>query len=241
MSTRAMEPSELPSGLIDMVRRSTARLTDTLHALHPSDVGAPSRLPGWSRGHVLTHLANNAEGLTRLILGSQSGRSLPMYASVEGRNADIAAGATRPGGVIVAHADLANSTLAAAITSVSDWEASTVFATVTGPTERPMTDVLRMRLREVVIHHVDVAASHRFDDEDPDVIRELVRDAAGRFSPKSTNAVDLQIDGAAVATITSEVSTEPPVVVDLDGGTMLGWLTGRCDSRSDLPELPPWG
>ncbi|MEV0474381.1 maleylpyruvate isomerase N-terminal domain-containing protein, partial [Streptomyces prunicolor] len=30
---------------------------------HNASVAEPSRLPGWSRGHVLAHLARNADAL----------------------------------------------------------------------------------------------------------------------------------------------------------------------------------
>lgn len=236
-----MSSAGTPLELIELVQRATAGLTATAHAMETSDVAAPSGLPGWSRGHVLTHLANNAEGLVRLLLGTQSGRPLPMYASVEGRNADIAAGATRSAAVIVGHLDLVNASLDAAISVVGDWGARAVFSTVGGAAERPLPDVLRMRLREVAIHHVDLATRHQFIDEDPDVVRSLVVDAAERLSTDSSRTIDLFIDGAAVATIAPPEPAGPSAVVDLPGGAMIGWLTGRSDPGLDLPALPRWG
>ena len=41
---------------------STDRLLATAGALTGAQVAGPSRLPGWTRGHVLTHLARNADG-----------------------------------------------------------------------------------------------------------------------------------------------------------------------------------
>ncbi|HEX2301338.1 MAG TPA: maleylpyruvate isomerase N-terminal domain-containing protein, partial [Pseudonocardiaceae bacterium] len=60
------------------------------------ELSGPSRLPGWTRGHVVTHLARNAEGLTRLLTWARTGVETPMYPSREARAADIEAGAGRP-------------------------------------------------------------------------------------------------------------------------------------------------
>ena len=57
----------------------------------------PSLLPGWTRKHVVAHLAANAEALGRLLHWAKTGERTPMYSSTEQRNADIEAGATRPG------------------------------------------------------------------------------------------------------------------------------------------------
>ena len=70
--------------------------------LSNDDVAADSLLPNWSRGHVITHLANNARGLSNLIDWALSGVQKDMYVSVEQRGIDIEDGAKRPGNEIVA-------------------------------------------------------------------------------------------------------------------------------------------
>src|ERR1041385_6710494 len=60
------------------------------------DLTGPSRLPGWTRGHVVTHVARNAEALTRLLAWARTGIEPPMYPSAQARDADIEAGAARP-------------------------------------------------------------------------------------------------------------------------------------------------
>lgn len=206
--------------LVELLDRATTRLLTTVDALAPEQVKADSLLPGWSRGHLLTHLAGNAEGLTRLILGAATGHALAMYASLDNRNGDIETGALREPSVIVAHLHLATATLDAAVSSISDWTAPVVFSTVSGPTEKPLTEVLSMRLREVAIHHVDLGAGHDFESEDEEVLDELIANAIQRISAHSDARIDL---------------------VDLPAPAMLGWLTGRSAARPDLPKLPAWG
>ena len=86
----------------DEVRRSMARIgeaTDRLlasaAALTDASAGEPSLLPGWTRGHVLTHVARNGDGLGNLLRWARTGTETPMYASRETRRADIEAGAGR--------------------------------------------------------------------------------------------------------------------------------------------------
>ena len=55
--------------LLDQLGRSHARLESTLNGLTDEQARQPSLLPGWSRGHVATHLSRNADALRRLTLG----------------------------------------------------------------------------------------------------------------------------------------------------------------------------
>ena len=49
----------------------------------------PTALPGWTRKHLVAHLAGNAEALLRLLHWAGTGERTPMYTSPEQRNADI--------------------------------------------------------------------------------------------------------------------------------------------------------
>jgi maleylpyruvate isomerase len=59
------------------------------------DPAAPSLLPDWTVGHVLTHLARNADAMANMMNGAAAGEERLMYPSAEAREADINAGATR--------------------------------------------------------------------------------------------------------------------------------------------------
>jgi hypothetical protein len=54
----AFDPPATPA----QITTATGRLLRTASRLSDADVRAPSLLPGGSRGHVLTHLARNADG-----------------------------------------------------------------------------------------------------------------------------------------------------------------------------------
>ena len=62
----------------------------------------PSLLPGWSVGHVLTHLARNADSHRRMAEAAAEGRVVDQYpGGPVQREAEIEAGARRPAGQIL--------------------------------------------------------------------------------------------------------------------------------------------
>ena len=63
------------------VRWSTEGLLDGLRARRPSDAWArePSLLPGWTRGHVLTHLARNADSQRHVLEAAVRGAPAERY------------------------------------------------------------------------------------------------------------------------------------------------------------------
>ena len=99
---------------------TTALLRDTLD-LEPDDWLADSLLPGWSRAHVVTHVARNADALRRLISASRTGDPVPLYSSEGTKFNDIERGAERGG--LDLHVDLDTSAgeLARLCERVEDW------------------------------------------------------------------------------------------------------------------------
>ena len=63
----------------------------TLRQIPDAELYVPSLLPGWSRAHVIGHLARNAEALTRLAAWARTGVETPMYRDREQRAAEIQA------------------------------------------------------------------------------------------------------------------------------------------------------
>ena len=89
---------------LDEVRWSTVSLLDALRERPPTDGWArqPSLLPGWTRGHVLSHLARNADAMVRALAGAARGDRIPMYDGEDARAAEIQAGAGRPAAELAA-------------------------------------------------------------------------------------------------------------------------------------------
>ena len=64
---------------------ATGDLVTGIGGLSDGDVRRPSLLPGWSRAHVLTHLARNAEGGVRLLGWARTGVPSYEYESLDAR------------------------------------------------------------------------------------------------------------------------------------------------------------
>ncbi|MET9694267.1 maleylpyruvate isomerase N-terminal domain-containing protein [Streptomyces sp. NPDC006514] len=59
--------------ILEEVTRSGARTTATLGVLTDADVRVPSALAGWTRGHVITHLARSIDAYQRLLAVARTG------------------------------------------------------------------------------------------------------------------------------------------------------------------------
>jgi len=79
------------------VQHGTKLFAEALGGLGEQQYGAPSLLPGWSRKHLVAHVAANAPGVGNLVHWAATGERTLMYSSPEQRSADIDAGATRSG------------------------------------------------------------------------------------------------------------------------------------------------
>lgn len=115
-----------------------------------------SLLEGWTRGHVLTHLARNAERHIHLFECAMRGEIGDQYpGGMSQRNADIEAGAIRPVGEIVA--DLRQNVWGLeaqwAHATPEAWQGS---ARRPGGQVVPVSDLVFLRWREVAIHIVDL-------------------------------------------------------------------------------------
>lgn len=201
----------------------------------------PSRLPGWTRGHVVTHVARNAEGLVRLLNWARTGVETPMYPSIQARTAEIEAGAGRPLDEQLDDVRNTGAAFAAATNGLSaqHWEATV--ATRHGPV--PAATIPWARAREVWLHLVDLNAGAAIDVLPEDVATALVRDVAGWMGTRVPIRIEVRIPGSEPVTFGPD--TGAPVSVCGSVQELAGWLTGRCQgdrlvAPAGLPDLPPW-
>ena len=75
-----------------LVTASTQRLLGDTIGVDDDAWRSPSRLPRWSRGHVATHLARQADALGRLVDWARTGVRQEMYASPQVREDEIESG-----------------------------------------------------------------------------------------------------------------------------------------------------
>jgi maleylpyruvate isomerase len=236
-----------PLALRDDLRRADERLLATAAALTPASLAAPSLLPDWSRGHVLSHLARNADSLTNLLTWARTGVETPAYPSPAARRAGIEAGAGRP--LDVQLDDLRDASarfLAAVDTMPTEAWAFTYRPQHSRPQPGSAAYVVWRRLREVEVHHVDLGTPYGTADWPQAftarLLRELITDR-----PRATGddpVVSIVADGGPAAQIGTGT---PAVTVTGPAHELAGWLAGRTPGSTltvsphgPLPTLSAW-
>ncbi|MET9517259.1 maleylpyruvate isomerase family mycothiol-dependent enzyme [Streptomyces sp. NPDC002994] len=217
------------------VREATDRLLAATDKLDNAAVTQPSRLPGWTRGHVLAHVARNADALVNVLAGR------PMYISAEARDADIERDAPRP--LAVQLEDVRDSAVRfdEAAAAPADW--SRTVALRGGVTDSASRIPFR-RLVEVELHHVDLGIGYELEDLPQEFTGREIAFLADRFAgnPGVPAIVLTAADGGQWRTGSTEGD---PVNVTGTAPDLLGWLAGRRDGAAldtagaPLPALPP--
>lgn len=175
-----------------------------LAAMPEHDPAAPSRLPGWTLGHVLTHLARNADSQIRMLSGQ------PQYPDgAAQRDGDIAAGAARPWGELLADLAAAQAALADFWPRVDDWS----LIADQGVRPRPYAQLPLIRWREVEVHRADLGLGYTFADMPGEYVRRDLVLLTMRF--RATRPIGL--------------TQLPPAAATLPPATRLAWLMGRTE------------
>jgi maleylpyruvate isomerase len=145
--------------LHDRIDDATQRLLGGARIMSEGDLRAPSLLPGWTRAHVLAHLARGADAMRNLLVGARSGQVRPAYASAEARQADIDQGATMTAKDLMA--DLADSAMALrTVARQLPDESWQVRLQILDSAPFPAAQILTRRLVEVELHHCDLGAGY---------------------------------------------------------------------------------
>lgn len=237
--TPAHPTTPLDGPVDDLLAEATRRLIRTADRLADADHAVPSGLPGWSRAHVLAHLALNAEGLAAALGGIVEGRPVPMYVSQEARDGDIEELATKDPAAVRARLLGACTDLADAMAAIPDDAWSATIERVPGGRTFPADAVPGMRLREVEIHHADLGAGYDRSSW-PAAFSVLLLDAM-----TSRDAADAGF--SAYATDLDRTWTFGPGPTVSGTAADLGWwLTGRgrgeglTSDDGELPRIEEW-
>ncbi|WP_285108466.1 maleylpyruvate isomerase family mycothiol-dependent enzyme [Promicromonospora sp. MEB111] len=212
------------TGLIAHARADAAAGLDALLSavgrLNADDLAGPSTLDGWTRGHVLAHVAGLATAMLGQARAAERGEVVPVYASPEARSAGIEAGAGR---TVAEHLTVLGD-LRDSLAEAWPQPGSPLWEAPSGYRGGPLSGCLLAWWREVRIHSVDALAGttqevgyETWDDALCAHLREFL-------------AVRLP-DGVSV----DDVAGDPRDVT--------AWLAGRVPATplpGDLPELGPW-
>ncbi len=170
-----------------------------------------SALTDWTRGHVLTHLARNADSHAHLLEAAGRGEVADQYeGGYAGRVAAIDAGAMRSADELVADVRRSIYALEGAWSrATSETWLGEGRNSIGAPI--PMADIVFLRWREVEVHHADLALGFSFADWSTEYVRlELDRQVMLWRSRRSLG-----------------LTTLPEAAMRLDPHTRLAWLLGR--------------
>ncbi|MEV6590459.1 maleylpyruvate isomerase family mycothiol-dependent enzyme [Streptomyces acidicola] len=217
------------------VRDATKRLLTASAELDNARAPEPSRLPGWTRGHILAHLARNADALVNVLQGR------PMYASGAARDADIERGAPRPLDVQLADVRESADRFQDAAAVFADWSRTVELRN--GVTDQAARVPFR-RWIEVELHHVDLGIGYELEDLPEEFVEREIAFLADRFAGHPEVPLTRLTDGTRTWS-TGRTAAEPEVTVTGPAPALLGWLAGRREgagldvSGGPLPSLPP--
>lgn len=151
-----------PDAVIDACRVSHRRLRDSVTVLTADEFGAPSRLPGYTRAHVVAHVINKADAHARIFGSPHAGEIRRLFP--DGYDADVAAAIGAERSPLSLRADLDASLVrleqAWDALDATRWDALGIMTA--GP--RTMAEIVGHHLRDVEVHHVDLDVGYRPSD-----------------------------------------------------------------------------
>lgn len=212
--------------LHDLLRTATGLLLGSTIAVSDEDWRAPSRLPGWSRAHLATHVARQADGLRRVVDGALTGTRREMYPSPGQREDEIEAGAGRTGLELQVDLDSSAGHLDRAFGGLEDADAWDRVVILRGGLQVPARLLPLARLLEVTLHHVDLGLGHELADVDDATADWLLEWSAFRLRERDEFPRLVLASPSSRLTVGSSGAVR---TVHGRSADLLGWLTGRTD------------
>jgi len=198
--------------LVEGATRAHHALDQWLAGLGAIDPAAPTRIDGWRVGHIITHLARNADSHVRMLAGEAQ-----YPGGWRRREGDIETGASRPWDEQLADLAAANTRLADAWHTRADWD----FIADRAANPRPASRLPFLRWREVEVHRADLGLGYRFDDMPADYLRRELAELTMLY--RASRPIGL--------------TNLPPEALAATPAARVAWLLGR----GDIDGLPPAG
>jgi len=206
--------------LVELLDSGTRRLVRSVDAMTDDQWREPSLLPGWTRAHVVAHLTLNGEGLSGALEGVHEGRPVPMYASDEARDSDIAELAATPPSSLRDRFLASTTVIGEWVEELADNLEDHAVERTPGGRSFAAGDVGQMRTREVEIHHADLGLDYTAADWPADFVDLLMTGGTTRHHGPGFVAHATDLDrtwtyGAGGPTVSGP------------GGALAWWVTGR--------------
>ena len=210
-----------PTEHLEWWRQGEEHLATALGRLTDEELDGPSLLSGWTRAHVLAHLAGGADALVNLLTWAATGVETPACSSDQAREDQIAETAALPPVQLRGAVLAATQRLAEAVRSLPEAAWSAQVRTRQGH-DVPAAELPWLRAREVWVHAIDLDAGIGFADLPDDVLAAVVDDVFRQWDVRDAVpdvmlfAGDREWGTGALAV----AGTLPAVTA---------WITGRSD------------
>ncbi|AMB39041.1 MULTISPECIES: maleylpyruvate isomerase family mycothiol-dependent enzyme [Paenarthrobacter] len=234
-------------------RRGTAFFARKLNELTDEELDGGTRLPGWTRRHLVAHVGYNARAIARLIEWAGTGVETPMYSSPEARGEEIQFGAT------LSPIALRNLFGHSAVHLSVEWrdlpdaDWSNEVRTAQGRTV-PASETAWMRTREVWMHAVDLDNGATFNDIPAPVLERLLKDITSAWRTRETDTgLLIKVTGTAengTDLTFGDTSAADPTFVSGPLAAVVEWAAGRGNSgvtaagpdarAGEVPAAPMW-
>ena len=205
-------------------QEATQRLLGHTIGISDEEWHRPSPLPGWSRAHLATHLARNADHLRVIAAAVDAGLPQPVAPSKPDRLAELERGADRTGLQLQIDLDTSAGALQTTIERLTNWTAPVRLR----GRDWPLAVVPLARLNEVCIHHIDLDCGFSPDAIDPAAAAWLLRWVLDLLAETDLPAMRLEGDSL-VAELGN--SGEARTVSGSDG-RLWAWLSGRTPASA---------
>ena len=238
----------IPKRTLAEAAEATERLLHSVEAMTPGRLYRPSALPGWTRGHVLTHIARNADALCNLLRGARTSQPIPMYPSPQARDRAIEDGAKRSLPEQLADLRASGLRFVAVCEAMPDDAWSIEVPHRLGAF--PAFGVPYKRVSEIEYHHVDLGLDYTPAHWPTGFVARELASLTGRFR----NATDLpplhlhdSDSGTGYRIGRGPAQSPEPLRLSGPASALVAWLSGRADGSAlgvpaaDLPALPPLG
>jgi len=232
IKTAALLPADL-----NRLTRETDMLLATVDSLTDEEFASPSKCEGWTRAHVVAHLALGADAMGNMITWGTTGVETPPYVSWDARNADIENLAKKSPAEIKAALRTAIKNFADKAETLKDGLKAETVKTARGASITPYA-VPALRISEVIIHHADLDTVWGLGEADMDALEDTLEIVVERVSANE------DFPGVTVDTDEGEHYDIGDGVTAIKGGrdAVIGWLArGLTDGLrydGELPERP---
>ncbi len=222
---------------------ATTRYLRALTVLGDEEMRAPSLLPGWTRGHVVTHVARHADAFTHALHGVLNGHDAWMYSDQDTRNAQIDAGAGRGAAELQEDSAAAWGRLLQALNELHPAHLDAPISRLPGgPAFLTVREVTDRRWAEVEIHHADLDIGYTPADWPVEFAVHVI---GRRQQELGLEGPSMVLTGTDVDGLWRLGSGQGPEI-EGTAGALAWWLVGRGEgaglvsSAGQLPDLGKW-